>query len=244
MYYDDYYDEPSEFEQQIDEFKDSLVAVVKEEHKAEIQRLREENARLSAIENEMKEAIKQNESGLADIERRKNNLKSEVEDEFYKTNLDDVVNRILSKWDVWYAESIGYEQPKCDLCNDERKQVAIFPNGKESVQACECSGMINTYEPRLSEISYLKIAKRDSRYRSDRAFHITRSYEPNKESRNFYSDYSYREWQIEHIVSEFCDETKQLHEDKNYGVKIAFISQEECQKYCDWLNLNEQYDLY
>ena len=32
MYYDDFYNEPSEFEQQIYEFKQALVKAVKEEH--------------------------------------------------------------------------------------------------------------------------------------------------------------------------------------------------------------------
>lgn len=35
--YDDFYDEPSEFEQQVDEFKQSLMNAVKDEFKTEME---------------------------------------------------------------------------------------------------------------------------------------------------------------------------------------------------------------
>lgn len=49
-YYDnDFYNEPSEFEEQIDQLKESLMNAVRDEHKAEVERLRKENAELQEV---------------------------------------------------------------------------------------------------------------------------------------------------------------------------------------------------
>lgn len=41
---------------------------------------------------------------------------------------------------------------------------------------------------------------------------------------------------LKKIFDDFTDETKEYHKQKRYGERIAFRSQDACQKYCDWLN--------
>ena len=53
--YDDFYNEPSEFEEQIEEFKQSLMDSVKEEFTDEMELLRKENKRLQDIKFRMRE---------------------------------------------------------------------------------------------------------------------------------------------------------------------------------------------
>ena len=53
--YDDFYSEPIDFEMQVDEFKSSLMASVKDEYKAEMARLRKENAELKPVKERMRE---------------------------------------------------------------------------------------------------------------------------------------------------------------------------------------------
>lgn len=45
--YDEFYDEPSEFEIQIEEWKDTLRESVKKEYKEEMERLRKEKCRIA-----------------------------------------------------------------------------------------------------------------------------------------------------------------------------------------------------
>ena len=57
-------------------------------------------------------------------------------------------------------------------------------------------------------------------------------YKPN----NTYDDYGYGNFKILHIVDTFNNDTLNLCETLSYGEKIGFKTEEECQKYCDWLN--------
>jgi len=236
MHQDDYFEELNEFEYQIEEFKTSLLIAVKKEHQDEIVRLYNENARLSAIESEMKKKMDLLDRELINIERKKKNLKSEVESEFWALTINDVIDRIVDECIVWYAESVGHQQDKCGLCNNERKLIALFPDFSEVSKKCECSNRLYSYEPEISQVKKIKIAKKDSYYRSDRNFFLTKTFIPSDSS----NDYSHGELSIGHVVTIFCEETKILHNDKKYGEKIAFTSKEECQKYCDWLNEGEK----
>lgn len=236
MYQDDYFEELNEFEYQIEEFKTSLLIAVKKEHQDEIVRLYNENTRLSAIESEMKEKTDLLDRELINIERKKKNLKSEAESEFWALTINEVIDRIVDECIVWYAESKEYQGEKCGLCNDARMQTSQYPDGTEVSKKCTCSKSLYSYEPEISKVKKIKIAKKDSYYRSDRNFFLTKTFIPSDSS----NDYSYGEFSIGHVVTIFCEETKILHEDKKYGEKIAFTSKEECQKYCDWLNKGEK----
>jgi len=119
------------------------------------------------------------------------------------------------------------------LCNEHRKLVATFPNNKTTTTDCECSKKIRKFKPSLTTLSYIKFSKRNSNYRSDRDYYLSRNYIPSKNS-NY--DYGYSEFKIAHVVEEFNDDTIELIKTLRYGDKIGFRYKEECKKYCKWLN--------
>ena len=237
MDYDDYegYYEPSEVDQLVEEFKDKIREHLLPNIREEIEQLNKENTELRIKNEEYKKRESEINNKERDLKYKADNLKREVEKEFYESNIDDTLKDYIEKSEVWFADSKGFRQDKCSLCNGKRKLVANFPNGKTTETNCDCSNLIHKFVPEASELSLIKFNKRDSRYQSERKFYISKTYIPSKES-SYRDDYSYNEFKLCQIANEFNEDIKELHETKEYGTKIGFKSKEECQKYCDWLN--------
>jgi len=237
MDYDDYegYYEPSEVDQLVEEFKDKIREHLLPNIREEIEQLNKENTELRIKNEEYKKRESEINNKERDLKYKADNLKREVEKEFYESNIDDTLKDYIEKSEVWFADSKGFRQDKCSLCNGKRKLVANFPNGKTTETNCDCSNLIHKFVPEASELSMIKFNKRDSRYQSNRSFYISKTYIPSKES-SYRDDYSYNEFKLCQIANEFNEDIKELHETKEYGTKIGFKSKEECQKYCDWLN--------
>ena len=102
--------------------------------------------------------------------------------------------------------------------------------------------MLSKYIPGLSTIELIKFSKRDSRYSSERRFHLSKSYSPIPSRRSDYDDY--QEFKIYHVIDKFDESIIKLHKNKKYGERLGFISKEECLRYCKWLNkgFNENKD--
>jgi len=232
--YENYY-EPSEVDQLVDEFKDKCREFLLPNIKEEINSLNKENSELKTKNEEYRKRENEINSKERDLKYKEENLKREVEREFYQSNIGDTLKDLIEKSEVWFAENRGFTQEKCSLCNNERKLVAKFKNGKTTTTDCECKTLKYTYVPESAELNFIKFAKKDNRYQSDRNFYISKSYSPSKDyyDRN---DYSYNEFSLCQVVEKFCDTIKELHETKRYGTKIGFTTKNECQKYCDWLN--------
>jgi len=237
MDYDNYegYYEPSEVDQLVEEFKDKIREHLLQNIREEIEQLNKENTELKIKNEEYKKRESEINAKERDLKYKEDNLKREVEKEFYESNIGDTLKDYIEKSEVWFADSKGFRQDKCSLCNGKRKLVANFPNGKTTETSCDCSNLIHKFVPEASELSLIKFNKRDSRYQSERKFYISKTYIPSKDS-SHRDDYSYNEFKLCQIVNEFNEDSKGLHETKEYGTKIGFKSKEECQKYCDWLN--------
>jgi len=237
MYDDEFenYYEPSEVDQLVEEFKDKCREHLLPNIREEIERLNKENVELRIKNEEYKKRESELNNKERDIKYKEDNLKREVEKEFYESNIGDTLKDYIEKSEVWFADSKGFRQDKCALCNDERKLVANFSNGKTTETNCDCSNLVHRYIPEISELSLIKFNKRDGRYQSDRSFYISKSYIPSKNS-SYRDEYGYNEFRLCQIVDEFNDVAIELHEAKEYSTKIGFKTKEECQKYCDWLN--------
>ena len=238
--YEDYdeqnYYEPTIADEILMEYQQKMKDALLETVKLEIQDIENENVRLK---NENKE-YKKRENDLSNKERnlkyKEENLKREVINEFYKSNIGDTLKQYLEDCEVWFADTEKYQIPKCGLCNEERKLVAIFPNGKATKTECTCAKLLNKYVPSLSEITEIKFSKKNSNYSSERKFYLNKTYSPPNKSYNDYYDYDYQDFKIYHVTSEFNESIITLHGDKKYGERLGFRSKDECQKYCDWLN--------
>jgi len=232
--FENYY-EQSEVDQLVEEFKDKCREHLLPNIREEIEQLNKENTELRIKNEEYKKRESEINNKERDLKYKGENLKREVEKEFYESNIGDTLKDYIEKSEVWFADSKGFRQDKCSLCNGKRKLVANFPNGKTTETNCDCSNLIHKFVPEASELSLIKFNKRDSRYQSERKFYISKTYIPSKDS-SYRDDYSYNEFKLCQIVDEFNEDIKLLHEEKEYNTKIGFIIKEECKKYCDWLN--------
>lgn len=237
MDYDDYENsyEPSEIDQLVEEFRDKCREHLLPNIREEIDRLNKENGELKSKNNEYKKRESELNNKERNLKYKEDNLKREVEREFYESNIGDTLKDYIEKAEVWFADSKGFHQEKCSLCNDKRKLVAKFKNNKTTEINCDCSNLIHRFIPETSELSLIKFNKRDSRYQSDRNFYISKSFTPSKNS-SYRDDYSYNEFKLCQTVDEFNEDIMELYETKEYGTKIGFKTKEECLKYCDWLN--------
>lgn len=232
--FDDYY-EPSEGEIFFDGIKEKFREILREDINSELSRLTRENAELRENVEEYNDKKMELTRRERDIQYKEDNLKRDVEREFYSKTIEEVFEELLEDSEVWYAEHIPYEKPKCDLCNEEREMIAIYPNGEIVKKRCDCAVPTYVYNPVISinkEITFHKAYKPSC---SDlKKVYFTKNHSPNKDYASVYECYS--DFRIENIFNEFNDDVKTYHKAKRYGEKVAFRDKESCQKYCDWLN--------
>ena len=232
--FDDYYD-PSEGELFFDEMKEKFREILREDVNSELSRLTKENAELRKIVNEYNDKKMELARRERDVQYKEDNLKRDVEREFYSKTMDEVFEHLLEDSEVWYAERVPHEKPKCGLCNEEREMIATYANGEVVKKQCDCAKPTYVYEPVISVNKQIKFHKAyKPRYSDHKKCYFTKNYKPNKDYAEAYDYYS--EFRIENIYDEFNDDVKEYHEAKRYGEKIAFRNKEACQKYCDWLN--------
>lgn len=218
-----------------DEMKEKFREILREDVNSELSRLTKENAELRKTVKEYNDKKMELSRRERDIQYKEDNLRRDVEKEFYNKTMEEVFEHLLEDSEVWYAEHIPHEKPKCNLCNEERELIATYPNGEIVKKQCDCARPIYVYEPMISVNKQIKFHKAyKPRYSDHKKCYFTKNYRPNKDYAEAYDCYS--EFRIENIFDEFNDDVKEYHETKRYGEKVAFRNKEACQKYCDWLN--------
>lgn len=232
--FDDYY-EPSEGEMFFDEMKEKFREILREDVNTELNRLIKENAELRKAVQEYNHEKMDLTRRERDIQYKEDNYKRDVEREFYSKTIEEVFEQLLEDSEVWYAEHVPHEKPKCDLCDEDRQMIATYPNGEVVKKQCDCARPTYIYEPVISVNKQIKFHKAwKPRYSDHKKCYFTRNHKPNKDYAEAYDYYS--EFRIENIYDEFNEDVKVYHEAKRYGEKVAFRNKEACQKYCDWLN--------
>ena len=156
--FDDYYD-PSEGELFFDEMKEKFREILREDVNSELSRLTKENAELRKIVKEYNDKKMELTRRERDIQYKEDNLKRDVEREFYNRTMDEVFEHLLEDSEVWYAERVPHEKPKCDLCNEEREMIATYPNGEVVKKQCDCAKPTYVYEPVISVNKQIKFHK-------------------------------------------------------------------------------------
>lgn len=217
-YEEDFYDEPSEFDRQVDEFKQSLMKAVKEEFISEMDRLKKENKKLQDVKANF-ESIKR------DFENKKRQLEGE-----YQTLKGNVRRERLSQLmkdfevELYSVASTSKKAQKCDKCDDERKIHYIKPSGKPGYEMCECDRRIHTYEPIPTILSSFEIRNGEGhawyKINTDRS----------DEWLSYYED---------SISGKELITTEDQFESIGYAYKVLFKDKEIAQKYCDYKNNKE-----
>lgn len=218
MHDDEFYDEPSEFEAQVDEFKQSLLEAVKKEYVDEMERLRKENADLQEVKRNLDQIKREYENKKREFEFGREELKREVRRERLSTLMEDF-QVVMYKTNATYVKP-----PKCDKCDDNRQIAYKTPLGKDAKESCDCNVSKTVYVPKEHYCSEFRL-NRDGNS-------IGAWYKQVDDD-----GYTYN-------FSEFADTVYKegmKFEDIDHR-ETFFKTKEECQRYCDWLNSKQYVD--
>lgn len=214
MYYDDFYNEPSEFEQQIYEFKQALVKAVKEEYQEELETLRKENAELADFKSKKDELERAHREALHEFEKKK----AEIERSAKHMRLVELLSENMLAG--WFAKTKYTEKPKCDLCDEKRQITYTKPSGAKASEPCYvCGSSEHTLVP--EEIEVYKFTQRKSRWGDE--YPQIKKYYKRKEGQDW-DDF------------EACRETYAGQPFEEINNRTVFLTFEDCQSYCDWIN--------
>lgn len=228
MYYDyeDYWDEPSEFERQVEEFKSSLRNAVKDEIKEKIDSLEKELAELKTFRDERDKFVEECNAKIAEARRETREAK-ETEEKWKKARLCQLLGDYLTVgWKVDYSFEYG---EKCEKCDDDRQIHFTSPQGKKYKEECQCAKRYYRYFPKEVQLAEFCVKKKNF-YSSD----------GNVDFRNRYyiaeDDRDYDRFRCSNDVYTSSDID---FENVNSYIGV-FLNEEDCQKYCDWKNEKER----
>lgn len=224
-YYEDDFYEPSEFDMLVDEWKEKLRDSVKEEYKAEMAKLRQENETLQDIKKNWDKKVRELQTEKEEVVRTKYRIEREIKNQYLSEILKDVMEE---RWGISYRWE--YLREKCDRCDDDRRLHYKTPLGRDAYEMCSCAKQCRIYSP--EEISGIQISQRRSRY--DKDIKIFFEHEDNKD-RDSYDTYR---WHSDSFI--FQDDMSYDELEKAHTHYAIFKNKEECQKYCDWLNARER----
>lgn len=213
----DYYYEPADFDEEMEALKQSIRDNVRQEIKNKISALEEENATLREVKQNWTQMQREHEAALRAVERELEKCKREAK----RLRLNELFADF--KQTYWGIHNVGKLGPKCEKCDEDRKIHFFSPSGKELKEDCFCSKKAPFYEP-----APLDVCEIDLRDGTLCAWFYERA-----TSRD---DYYYKSatYMGDHVYKgEPFDEIKIPEWQTNYP---WFKSEEEAQKYCDWLN--------
>ena len=221
--YDSFYSEPSEFEMQIDEFKNALKQSVTQEWIDKMNALENENTELQEVKKNFETIKSDYENKKRECELEKERVIREAESTARRARLRELMQDVqVSFWDL---SSVGMYGAKCDKCNENRQISYTTPSGKEAFEDCMCAERIYIMQPRL-QILY-EISLRD---RNNKTVHAWFQ-EHRGDDDNWYSNSNYLGEKI--IVEEYTNFEALNMDDVR---KFYFRTEERCQEFCDWYN--------
>lgn len=166
------------------------------------------------IENyRLHEKLSEYESREYEIKRKEN----EIERRLKNLSLEDLLGRL--RFIMWRADTVKQPLPeKCDLCDDERYIWYTKPSGKQGKEKCHVCGVPRyKYEPVACYVASMK-------KRPGETLHVWYKYAVGDE---IYGPYF--------VVDD------NIYSGQPFGaIKrpdfMFFQDEEDCQKFCDWLN--------
>lgn len=213
MYYDDFYNEPSEFEMQIEEFKDGLRQAVKQEYLSKIERLENELAEFKSLKENWDDKVSELNKAKKDAEF----AKSEAEQNAKSLRLWQLLSDCF---ETAYGVTCVYDYAfdKCDKCDEDGYIHYFSPQGRECKELCNCRKQVNSYI--ITEAKLCKIRNCNTKVYLYFKYRSTRT--------------AWNEVEDEYeTVTDFVDNTP--FEEINYYNRL-FHSKEKAQEYCDWMN--------
>ena len=219
-YYDeDFYNTPGEFEEKLEELKESLAVSIKVEFMSEMMRLKKENDELQIVKRDWVAIQNEYAAKSRQLEYECDQLEQKVRRERLDSLLADL--RIIR----FRVDRELVLPPKCNKCNDNREIEYLTPLGKKAKERCNCSVGKMIYKPQEYLVSEYGIDNGGKR--------LNIWY---KRSQFEDSDHD-----VFDGILNFCRTIYKT------GIEYAglnpretfFDTREECQSYCDWLNAKE-----
>lgn len=155
--YDDYYGNTSPFDEEVESFKDSLRAAVKEETQKKLEALLAANrdmterlANLATLERAAQ--VKQ-----LEYERKLHNAEQTAQRTVQKEGLRKLLELLREpRYQVNRSWDLG---PKCGNCDGDRKLAYTTPRGNEAFEACECATRSSLWQ--VEELLVHEVARRN-----------------------------------------------------------------------------------
>ncbi len=222
--YEDYY-EPSEFEQQVEEFKDSLRKSVKEETQKTIEQLKKENEELRGVRDNWEK-----------VKRKYEEKQRELQNEIYackqnaaRMRLDQLFESCGMNVILYRPSSFSVYNPKCDKCDDDRYIHYKSPSGKDNKEECECAKSFSNYKPSPEYLCEFRV----NRYGDSKKYPLMMWFKKYRDYSDDYDGYTYDSSNLSKFVynGEDFEEVR-----KEYSTYVYFRDEEKCQEYCDYLS--------
>lgn len=212
--YEDFYDEPSEFELQIADFKSALADAVRADIKEKIERLEKENEELREYRNLKEEHERILRNKVAEYDRAILQAKSDTRRASLKTIFGE---NLITAYRA-HCERMKFK--KCDRCDDKRQIAYKTPLGHDAYEDCACKQVFWGYTPKeVRLVSFYASADSIANHR-----HTNLYYERTQQDRD-YDRY------------DLCGEVYNGEDfEKANSYRAVFFDLEKCTEYCEWLN--------
>lgn len=229
MYYDDdYFYEESEFDERINELKDSLRNQVKDEIKNKIEELTKRNEELEERQKNLNSLEKEYQDKIRNFEYEKERIISNAKKEIYNANLKQFLDFVFEHQTLYEVKYKSIEQEKCPYCDNNRQIKVKDILGREYTTRCKCYGYKTSYYVYESKCHlYFEKESLSNRFRmilqvNDDGCYINTDIFGFSGEKTIMTDYLYEKF----------DEN---NPPKSY-YRAYFTSKEEAQKYADYLN--------
>lgn len=216
--YEDYFQEPGEFDQMVYEMKEALKKSVIKEITDEIEQLKVKVELLSGVQKDW-DQIK------LDLANKKSEMNNAIREARTQARRERLVDLFQDYQLVLYKVGYTFEKnPKCNLCDEYRRINLKTPGGKNVSASCDCDTGINFYSPKETVIYSFNIDDWSNKFRV---------YYKSIETHSRKNEY----FEFSDMSSEYPE---CIYKDEKYDditrKKTYFRTEEECQKFCDWLN--------
>lgn len=156
--YEDYYENTSPFDEEMERIKDHLREGVAKEIKKELEDLRAQNNDMAARLANLGTLERAAEDARRGYEQKLHNAKVVARNEVQKEGLRKLLEllrearyRVCVVWDTL---------PKCGKCDEERRLHYTTPRGKETYEMCECAEKTQRWD--VEEMLVHEVARRSS----------------------------------------------------------------------------------
>lgn len=140
--YDNYFPDPSPYEEQIDALVSAVKESVHEDVRNKLEWLERENAELRPIKERIQEIERERIREKNELESTKRNAMNDAK----KMRLTELLKDYKAA--IYTVDSVPIRKPKCDKCDDERRIPYSTPLGKSAKEDCTCREFAYAYEVR------------------------------------------------------------------------------------------------